>query len=79
MYFFFLDGKKPNSAKMVLINFLVHSRQIAILYQGQKFAEKTFISVNPIKKRLLGYFGVQNSFLHWKQSPTVKVDDMMVD
>ena len=27
----FLDGKTPNSAKMVLINFLAHSLQIAIL------------------------------------------------
>ena len=27
----FLDGKKSNSAKMVLINFLTHSLQIAIL------------------------------------------------
>ena len=28
----FLDGKMPNSAKMVLINFLAHSLHIAILY-----------------------------------------------
>ena len=27
----FLDGKKPNSAEMVLINFLAHSLHIAIL------------------------------------------------
>ena len=27
----FLDGKKSNSSKMVLINFLAHSLQIAIL------------------------------------------------
>ena len=27
----FLDGETPNSAKMVLINFLAHSLQIAIL------------------------------------------------
>ena len=27
----FLDGKKSNSSKMVLINFLAHSPQIAIL------------------------------------------------
>ena len=27
----FLDGKKSNSAKMVLINFLTHSLQIVIL------------------------------------------------
>ena len=28
----FLDGKTPNSAKMVLINFLAHSLHIAILW-----------------------------------------------
>ena len=27
----FLDGKKPNSAKMVVINFLAHSLQIGIV------------------------------------------------
>ena len=38
----FLDGKTPFSAKMVLINFLAHSLQIVILYivrakiQGKK-------------------------------------------
>ena len=31
----FLDGKKSNSAKMVLINFLAHSLQIAILVRAK--------------------------------------------
>ena len=59
-----LKGKKPNEAKMVLINSLPHSLHIAILYYGQKFAEKTLISGNPIKMTFLGYFAMQNSFLH---------------
>ena len=35
----FLDGKTPNLAKMVLINFLAHSLQIAILVR-EKIREK---------------------------------------
>ena len=30
------------------------------------------ISGNPIKMWLLAYFGMQNSFLHWKQSSTLR-------
>ena len=36
----FLDGKKSNSAKMVLINFLAHSLQIALLYSKGKNSGK---------------------------------------
>ena len=49
----FLDGEKSNSAKMVLINFLAHSLQ-----KGQKLVENPLFSPNPIKMRLLGYFGI---------------------
>ena len=55
----FLDGKRLNSAEMVLINFWAHSLQIAILYSKAQNSEKIcFFSPNPIKMRLLGYFGM---------------------
>ena len=38
----FLDGKKSNSAKMVLINLLAHSLQIAILLKTR--GKDTFFS-----------------------------------
>ena len=59
MQSWFLGGKKSNSAKMVLINFLAHSLHIAILYSKGKNLEKNrFFSPNPIKLRLLEYFGM---------------------
>ena len=59
-----LDGKKPNIAKLVYINFLAVSMKIAMLQPVRKFSEKWLFSVNPIKIPLLGYFCMQNSFLH---------------
>ena len=53
-----LDGKKPNIAKLVYINFLDVSMKIL----GK--VEKWLFSANPIKIPLLGYFCMQNSFLH---------------
>ena len=59
-----LDRKKPNIAKLVYINFLAISMKIAMLYPFRKFSEKRLFSLNPIKIPLLGYFCMQNSFLH---------------
>ena len=59
-----LDRKKPNIAKLVYINFLAISMKIAILYPVRKFSEKRLFSLDPIKIPLLGYFCMQNSFLH---------------
>ena len=59
-----LDRKKPNIAKLVYINFLAISMKIAMLQPVRKFSEKRLFSVNPIKIPLLGYFCMQNSFLH---------------
>ena len=59
-----LDGKKPNIAKLVYINFLAVSMKIAMLQPVRKFSEKWLFSANPIKIPLLGYFCMQNSFLH---------------
>ena len=42
MELWFLDGKTPNSAKMVLINFLAHILQIVILYKGKNSKKKRF-------------------------------------
>ena len=59
-----LDRKKPNIAKLVYINFLVVSMKIAILQPVRKFSDKRLFSLNTIKIPLLGYFCMQNSFLH---------------
>ena len=59
-----LDGKKPNIAKLVYINFLAVSMKIAMLQPVQNFSEKRLFSLNTIKIPLLGYFCMQNSFLH---------------
>ena len=59
-----LDRKKPNIAKLVYINFLAVSMKIAMLQPVRKFSEKRLFSLNAIKIPLLGYFCMQNSFLH---------------
>ena len=59
-----LDRKKPNIAKLVYINFLTVSMKIAMLQPVRKFSEKRLFSLDPIKIPLLGYFCMQNSFLH---------------
>ena len=59
-----LDRKKPIIAKLVYINFLAVSMKIAMLQPVRKFSEKRLFSLNPIKIPLLGYFCMQNSFLH---------------
>ena len=59
-----VDRKKPNIAKLVYINFLAVSMKIAMLQPVRKFSEKMLFYVNPIKIPLLGYFCMQNSFLH---------------
>ena len=64
-----LDRKKPNIAKLVYINFLAVSMKIAMLQPVRKFSEKRLFSANPIKIPLLGYFCMQNSFLHLKTEP----------
>ena len=59
-----LDRKKPNITKVVYINFLAVSMKIAMLQPVRKFPEKRLFSLNPIKIPLIGYFCMQNSFLH---------------
>ena len=59
-----LDRKKQNIAKLVYINFLAVSMKIAMLQPVRKFSEKRLFSLNTIKIPLLGYFCMQNSFLH---------------
>ena len=65
-----LDRKKPNIAKLVYINFLAVSMKIAM--PVRKFSEKRLFSLNTIKIPLLGYFCMQNSFLHWKRSQSLR-------
>ena len=52
----FLDGKKPNIAKLVYINFLADSMKIAMLQPVRKFSEKWLFSANPIKIPLFRVF-----------------------
>ena len=52
----FLDGKTPNSAKMVLINFLAHSLQIALLQEGQKFGENPLFFSKSHKNAVIRVF-----------------------
>ena len=59
-----LDRKNPNIAKLVYSNFLAVSMKIAMLQPVRKFSGKMLFSANPIKIPLLGYFCMQNSFLH---------------
>ena len=61
-----LDRKKPNIEKLVYINFWAVSMKIAMLQPVRKFSEKRLFSLNTIKIPLLGYFCMQNSFLHCK-------------
>ena len=67
-----LDGNKPNIDKLVYINFLAVSMKIAMLQPVRKFLEKRLFSLNPIKIPLLGYFCLQNSFLHCKRSQSLQ-------
>ena len=43
-----------------------------MLQPVRKFSEKRLFSLNPIKIRLLGYFFMQNSFLHCKRSQSLR-------
>ena len=67
-----LDRKKPNIEKLVYINFWAVSMKIAMLQPVRKFSEKRLFSLNTIKIPLLGYFCMQNSFLHWKRSQSLR-------
>ena len=58
----FLDGKKPNIAKFVDINFLADNEKNSQALQ--KWKGKWLFSANPMKMCLFGYFCMQNSFLH---------------
>ena len=58
----FLDGKKPNIAKLVDINFLADNEKNRQALQ--KWKGKWLFSANPMKMCLFGYFCMQNSFLH---------------
>ena len=61
----FLDGKKPNIAKFVDINFLADQREKLPGYRLCKNGRVNgFFSANPMKMCLFGYFCMQNSFLH---------------
>ena len=50
--------KTPNSAEMVLIIFWPIASTLTYYSKGSKFGEKPLYSPNPIKMRLLGYFGM---------------------
>ena len=83
-----LDRKKPNIAKLVYNKFFgifacvktepkptvfeKYAMKIAMLLPVRKFSEKRLFSVNPIKIPLLGYFCMQNSFLPWKRSQSLR-------
>ena len=62
----FLDGKKPNIAKLVDINFLADNEKNrqAIGFAKMEGKGKWLFSANPMKMCLFGYFCMQNSFLH---------------
>ena len=57
-----LEGKKPNIAKVVYINFLADSMKIAMPQPVRKFSEKRLFSINPIKIPSLGYFACRIHF-----------------
>ena len=58
----FLDGKKPNIAKLIDINFLADNEKNRQALQ--KWKGIWLFSANPMKMCLFGYFCMQNSFLH---------------
>ena len=61
----FLDGKKPNIAKLVDINFLADNEKNRQAYRLSKNGRvNSFFFANPMKMCLFGYFCMQNSFLH---------------
>ena len=60
----FLDGKKPNIAKLVDINFLADNKKNRQAIGLRKWKGKWLFSANPMKMCLFGYFCMQNSFLH---------------
>ena len=60
----FLDGKKPNIAKLVDINFLADNEKNRQAIGLRKWKGKWLFSANPMKMCLFGYFCMQNSFLH---------------
>ena len=60
----FLDGKKPNIAKLVDINFLADNEKNRQAIGLQKWKGKWLFSANPMKMCLFGYFCMQNSFMH---------------
>ena len=60
----FLDGKKPNIAKLVDINFLVDNKKNRQSLGFAKWKGKWLFSADPMKMCLFGYFCMQNSFLH---------------
>ena len=51
----FLDGMKPNIAKLIVIDFLADSVKITRLYPVRKFKDEWLFSANPMKMHLLGY------------------------
>ena len=61
----FLDGKKPNIAKLVNMNF---SADNVKNQPGHSLCKNSSINgrflTNPMKMCLLGYFCMQNLFLH---------------
>ena len=67
-----LDERSQIQLKVVYINFLAVSMKIAMLQLVRKFSEKRLFSLNPIKIPLLGYFFMQNSFLHCKRSQSLR-------
>ena len=62
----FLDGKKPNIAKLVDINFLADNKKNCQAIGFAKMEGQMAFSANPMKMCLFGYFCMQNPFLHGK-------------
>ena len=61
----FLDGKKPNIAKLVDINFLAdNAKNCQAIGFCRNGTVHGFFAANSIKMYLFGYFCMQNSFLH---------------
>ena len=64
-----LDGKKPNTAKLVYINFL--TVRMKILRKMAVFCKSYKNTLIRVFLPLLGYFCMQNSFLHCKRSQSL--------
>ena len=68
----FLRWKEAKYSQISVYQVLTDSMKIAMLWPVRKFSEKWLFSANPKKIPLLGYFCMQNSFLHRKRSQSLR-------